>query len=214
QSVGAIVNQQTQPDARPFYLGTYVAPRQGANTVYVPFALKGVDGRNSTITVQNTSAQASSVDARFVGRDEGLVGRVQLFLPPSAARQIRRADRTDLPAAMNAAATLVADQPIVAIGDVVDNTAGNNILELYTGVSTGATSQLAPLVFSDRNGWDSEIRIQNASNAPVTVRVAVQPTGGGTQITSPPGSVAAEAPYRLPPPAVAPVGGNLLWSAD
>jgi hypothetical protein len=214
QSVGAIVNQQTQPDARPFYLGTYVAPRQGANTVYVPFALKGVDGRNSTITVQNTSAQASSVDARFVDRDSGLVGRVQIFLPPFAARQIRLADRSDLPATMNAAATLVADQPIVAIGDVVDTTAGNNILELYTGVSTGANSQLAPLVFSDRNGWDSEIRIQNASNAPVTVRVSVQPTGGGTQITSPAVSIAPNAPYSFRPRDVAQIGGNFVGSAS
>jgi hypothetical protein len=214
QSVAAIVNQQSQPDARPFYLGTYVAPRQAANTVYVPFALKGADGRNSTITVQNASAQASTVDARFIGRDEGLVGRVQLFLPPFAARQIRLADRTDLPAFMNAAAVLVADQPIVAIGDVVDNAGGNNILELYTGVSTGATSQLAPLVFSDRNGWDSEIRIQNTTNAPVTVRVAVQPTGGGTQITSPAVSVAPNAPYSFRPRDVAAIGSNFVGSAE
>src|SRR5439155_22969907 len=87
-------------------------------------------------------------------------------------------------------------------------------LELYTGVTTGATSQLAPLVFSDRNGWDSEIRIQNATNAAVTVRVAVQPTGGGTQITSPAVSIAPNAPYSFRPRDVAAIGGNFVGSAQ
>jgi hypothetical protein len=115
---------------------------------------------------------------------------------------------------MDASAVLVADQPIVAVGDVVDTTPGTPILELYTGVTTGAPSQLAPLVFSDRNGWDSEVRIQNTGNAPATVRVRVQPTGGGTEITSPPVSVAPNAPYSFRPRDVAAIGSNFVGSAQ
>jgi hypothetical protein len=210
QPVGAIVNQQSPPDARPFFVGTFVAPRAGANTVFLPYALRGVDTRTSTITVQNASTSPATVNATFTSA-EGQIGRVQLFLPPFAARQLRLADRADVPTTMNAAAVLQADQPIVAIGDVVDSATG--IFELYTGMSTGATSQLAPLVFSDRNGWDSEVRIQNASSAPVSVRVSVQPTGGGAEITSPAQTVQAGAPYTFRPRDVN-VGGNFVGSAQ
>src|SRR5579884_2459309 len=214
QLVGAIVNEQSQPDAQPFFFGTYVAPRSAANTVYLPFALKGVGGRNSTITVQNASAAPATVDARFFGRDEGLIGRVQVFLPPYAARPIRLAERTDLPGVMDASAVLVADQPIVAVGDVVDTTPGTPILELYTGLTGGAAAQLAPLIFSDRNGWDSEVRIQNTGTAPTSVRVRVQPTGGGTEIATPPVSIAPNAAYSFRPRDVAAIGSNFVGSAQ
>jgi hypothetical protein len=210
QPVGAIVNQQSAPDARPFFVGTFDAPRAAANTVFLPYALRGVDSRSSTITVQNASTSPTTVNATFVTPD-AQIGRIQVFLPPFAARQLRLADRTDLPSAMNAAAVLQADQPIVAIGDVVDSTTG--VFELYTGVSTGATSQLAPLLFSDRNGWDSEVRIQNAGNGPVSVRVTVQPTGGGASITSAPQTVQPGAPYTFRPRDVN-VGGNFVGSAQ
>jgi hypothetical protein len=177
-----------------------VAPRAPGNSVYLPYALRGIEGRNSTISVQNAGPTATNVEARFYTREDGaLVGRVQIFVPPLAARPIRLADRAELPPVLNASAVLVADQPIVAIGDVVDTSGGNSMLELYTGVSGGATSQFAPLIFNQRNGWDSEIRIQNASSAAVNVRVSVQPTGGGNQISSSPVSIPPNAPYTYRP---------------
>src|SRR5262249_37884454 len=111
--------------------------------------------------------------------------------------RIALADRTDVPGTMNAAAVIQADQPIVAIGDLLDTATG--IFELYTGVSGGANSQVAPLVFNDRNGWDSEVRVQSTGTNPVSVRVGVQPTGGGTEVTSAPTTLAPNTPYSFRP---------------
>ena len=209
QPVGAIVNVQTQPDVQPFYVGTFVAPRAAGNTVYLPYALKQLGSRTSTFTVQNASATATNVDALFYSR-EGLLGRIQVFLPPFAARRIRLAERGDLPGVMDASAVLQAGQPIVAIADVFDSATG--IYQLYTGIPAGSPSQLAPLVFNDRNGWDSEVRIQNASPSPVSVRVHVQPTGGGPEIISPPIAIPPNAPYTFRPSEVG-IGSNFVGSA-
>ena len=211
QPIGAIVNQQTQPDARPFYVGTFVAPRTPSTTVFMPYALKQVDTRSSTITVQNAGAAPTTVDARFYTTD-GLAGRVQVFVPALASRRLRLADMGEVPAGMNAAAVLVADQPIVAIGDVYD--AATGILQVYTGEPTGAGSQLAPLLFKDRNGWDSEIRVQNTTASAISVRVRVQPTGGGTEITSSPVTVTANAPYTFRPRELPELPSGLVASAN
>ncbi len=211
QPIGAIVNQQTQPDARPFYVGTIVAPRTPSTSVFLPYALKDVSGRSSTITVQNTAAVPSTVEARFYTPD-GLASRVQVFVPQFAARRLALASIAEVPSGMNAAAVLLADQPIVAIGDVYD--ANTGIFQVYTGESAGASSQLAPLLFKDRIGWDSEVRIQNVSASPVSVRVRVQPTGGGTEIATAAVSVPANAPYSFRPRDVAELPGGLVASAQ
>ncbi len=211
QPIGAIVNQQTQPDARPFYVGTFVAPRTVGTAVYLPYALKQVEGRSSTLTVQNTAPTAAVVEARFYTQD-GLAARLQVFVPAFASRRLALADIPEVPAGMNAAAVLLADQPIAAIGDVYD--ANTGIFQLYTGVPAGAPSQLAPLIFKDRGGWDSEVRIQNASANPVSVRVRVQPTGGGLEIVSPPVTVGPNAPYTFRPRDIAALPSGLVASAE
>jgi hypothetical protein len=211
QPIGAIVNEQTQPDARPFYVGTFVAPGTPSTTVYLPYAIKGVENRNSTITVQNAGTVPATVDARFFSAD-GLAARVQVFVPPLASRRLRLADLGEVPAGMNAAATLVSDQPIVAIGSVFD--ANTGIMYAYTGVTGGAASQLAPLLFKERGGWESDLRVQNVSGSPVSIRVRVQPTGGGTEITSAPVTVAANAPYTFRPRDMPELPAGLVASAQ
>jgi hypothetical protein len=211
QPIGAIVNQQTQPDASPFYVGTFDAPRAPATSVFVPYAVKQVASRSSTITVQNAGTAPANVEARFFTPD-GLAGRLQVFIPALASRRIALADRAELPANMDAAAVLLSDQPIVAVGDVYDSSTG--IFQLSTGGTGGASSQLAPLLFKARGGWDSEVRIQNTTGGPVTVRVAVQPTGGGTQITTAPVTVASNSPYTFRPADIPDLPGALVASAQ
>jgi len=210
QPVGAIVNQQTQPDANPFYVGTFDAPRAPAPAVFLPYAVKQVGTRSSTITVQNTGRAPATVEARFF-TPEGLAGRLQVFIPALASRRIALNDRAELPANMDAAAALISDQPIVAVGDVYDSSTG--IFQLSTGVG-GATSQLAPLLFKARGGWDSEIRIQNTTGGAVTVRVATQPTGGGAQITTAPVTVAPNSPYTFRPADLPDLASGLVASAQ
>jgi hypothetical protein len=211
QAIGAIVNQQTQPDASPFYVGTFDAPRAPATSVFLPYAVKQVGSRSSTITVQNAGSAAANVEARFF-TSAGLAGRFQVFVPALASRRIALADRAELPANTDAAAVLLSDQPIVAVGDVYDSSTG--IFELSTGGTSGAPSQLAPLLFKARGGWDSEIRVQNTTGGAVTVRVSVQPTGGGAQITTAPVTVAPNSPYTFRPSDVPDLAAGLVASAQ
>ncbi len=211
QPIGAIVNEQTQPDASPFYVGTFDAPRTPATSVFVPYAVKQVGSRSSTITVQNAGTAPASVEARFFTPD-GLAGRFQVFIPALASRRIALSDRPELPGNMDAAAVLLSDQPIVAIGDVYDSSTG--IFQLSTGGTGGSTAQLAPLLFKARNGWDSEIRVQNTTSGAVTVRVSVQPTGGGAQITTAPVTVAPNSPYTFRPTDVPDLAPGLVASAQ
>jgi hypothetical protein len=211
QPIGAIVNEQTQPDANPFYVGTFDAPRTPATTVFLPYAVKQVAGRSSTVSVQNTGSAPANVEARFFTPD-GLAGRLTMFIPPSASRRLALNDRAELPAGMDAAAVLLSDQPIVAVGDVYDS--GTGIFQLSTGGLAGATAQLAPLIFKARGGWESEIRVQNTTPGAVTVRVAVQPTGGGAQITTAPVTVGPNSPYTFRPTDVPDLAPNLVASAQ
>jgi hypothetical protein len=214
QPVGAIVNQQAQPDAPPYWVGSFVAPQTPGTAVYLPYAMK-TSTRTSTLTVQNASATATTVTATFFGT-AGPIANVQVFLPPLASRQLVLAERAELPANMEASVVLQASQPIVAVGDVVDIPTG--IHALYTGSPAGAPAQFAPLVFNDRpsptGSWDSEVRVQNVSGAQASVRVRIQPTGGGTEISPPAVTVAPNAAHTFRMREVAGLGSNFVGSAQ
>jgi hypothetical protein len=209
QPIGALVNEQSFEAPR-YFFGTFVTPPTPARTVYVPYVVKQVGTRTSTVTVQNTGAVGTNVNASFITRDGQLI-RAGLSLPPFSARQMRLAERPELPAGLDASVVLQADQPIVAVSSIYDNATG--ILQLSAGLPTGAPSMNLPLLFKERGGWNSEVRVQNTQNAPVNVRVRVQPTGGGTEIATAPVSVPANGPYSFNPNELAAIPVDFVGSA-
>ena len=196
QPVGALVNVQTQVGGPRYFFGTFVTSSSPAQTVYLPYVLKQVGTRTSTVAVQNTASVGTVANLNFVTSD-GQIYRLQLPLPPFSARQVRLAERPELPAGLDAALVVQADQPLVVAGDIYDTATG--IYQLSSGLTSAAPEQGVPLVFKERNGWNSEVRVQNTTNAPITVRVRVQPTGGGLEIATAPVSVPANAPYTFRP---------------
>ncbi|HLI26181.1 MAG TPA: hypothetical protein VKZ60_03870 [Chloroflexota bacterium] len=209
QPVGALVNLQALEAPR-YFFDTFVAQRTPAQTVYLPYVVKQVGTRTSTVAVQNAGAAPATATLNFVTSD-GQIYRLAVPLPPYTARQVRLAERAELPVGLDAALVVQADQPLVVAGSLYDTATG--IYQLSSGLTTAAAQQAVPLVFKQRNGWDSEVRVQNTANAPVSVRVRVQPTGGGLEIATPPVTVPANAPYTFRPTDLPALPGDFVGSA-
>lgn len=209
QPVGALVNLQAVEAPR-YFFGTFVTPRAPAQTVYLPYVVKQVGTRTSTVAVQNTGAAPTTATLNFV-TSEGQIYRLALPLPPFTARQVRLAERPELPAGLDAALVAQADQPLVVAGEIYDTATG--IYQLSSGLTSASAEQAVPLVFKERNGWNSEVRVQNATNATISVRVRVQPTGGGVEIATPPVTVLPNAPYTFRPADLPALPNNFVGSA-
>ena len=137
---------------------------------FVPSIMHGYNGLDSTITIQNSGRDCTSIWLYY--REEGncefmKAQHIELLAPGEAIRIGPGADADmsfpspELDAPWLGSVHITAGEPLAIVVDQWD--ADSTMLLTYAGVPKdyGATANYAPLVYRDLDGWNAEIYVQN-----------------------------------------------------
>jgi hypothetical protein len=154
------------------FLGRY-DPVYGGHAFYVPSLFAGHGGFTSVMYIQNAGLECTSIELWFQGYDDCLRPRVCdiLTLAPGESHQFDAS--SCMPAGWQGGAWVRSSQPLAIAVDHV----GNDVLMTYTGMptelnythngeplfTTGSAVAYGPLVYSEYQGWDTSIVVQNMS---------------------------------------------------
>jgi hypothetical protein len=163
------------------HLGTY-DPVYGGYGYYVPLVYADKAGFNSWIYIQNGGLECSSVEIWFKDQEECLRARIceVSTLAPGETLQF---DPNDCVSQFQGSAWIRTSQPMAVAVDIV----GRDVLMTYVGepaeinytfdpaeaaATEGNQVAFGPLIYSEYQGWDSGVQVQNLStqlNAKVKV---------------------------------------------
>jgi len=151
--------------ARPPLALTYDVPA-AASTLYLPMVVKNSDGWTSELSIQSATETRGNVAVQFVREDGTLDRLVNTILGPLGSTTVGL-DAIDLGGgSWRGAAIVTAD---VQVSAVVTMAAPSSDAMAYDArVETGST-EYAPLVFKNRNGWTSSVVVQNIATRATTV---------------------------------------------
>jgi hypothetical protein len=163
------------------YLGHW-DPVYGGFGFYAPSLYANFAGFTSFMYIQNAGLECTSVEIWFKAQDDCLRARICdiLTLAPGDTHQFDVA--TCVAPGWLGSAWIRTSQPMAVAVDQV----GNDVLMTYTGMpnelkftfegqayfTTGSTIAFGPLIYSEYQGWDSAVTVQNMS-ATVAAKVKV-----------------------------------------
>ncbi|MFN8424049.1 MAG: DUF11 domain-containing protein [Anaerolineae bacterium] len=152
-------------------------PRGGAYMYYAPLVFAAKGGLNSKICIQNSGNECTSLEVWFKGQDDCLRATIGDVLSLSPGETICFDPNNVIGPDWLGSAWIRSTQPL---GIVVD-TMGANHFTAYNGVPAdvdalnfgyGNQVSFLPLTYSEYQGWDSAIQVQNMS-AVVSAKVKV-----------------------------------------
>jgi hypothetical protein len=155
------------------HLGAY-DPVYGGYGYYVPLVYADKAGFNSWIYIQNSGLECSSVEIWFKDQEECLRARIceVSTLAPGETLQV---DPNDCVSQFQGSAWIRTSQPMAVAVDIV----GRDVLMTYVGepeelnytfdpeeatFSEGNQVAFGPLIYSEYQGWDSGVQVQNLSS--------------------------------------------------
>jgi hypothetical protein len=155
-------------------LGVY-DPVFGGFAYYVPLVYAQAAGFNSILYIQNGGLECSSIEIWFKEQDDCLRARIcEIFtLAPGETFQFDPNDCVG--PSFQGSAWLRASQPLAVAVDIV----GRDVLMTYEGMpsqlnytfdptqsffTVGSQVAFGPLVYSEFQGWDSGVQVQNFSS--------------------------------------------------
>ena len=154
------------------FLGHY-DPVYGGFAYFAPALYAVHGGFNSFMYIQNLGLECTSVEIWFRAMDDCLRARICdiTTLAPGETHQFDAS--SCMPTGWNGSAWLRSSEPLAI---AIDN-AGNDVLMTYTGVpselnyvhngeplfTTGSAVAFGPLIYSEYQGWDTAIVVQNLS---------------------------------------------------
>ncbi|MEO8084635.1 MAG: hypothetical protein ABI780_12505, partial [Ardenticatenales bacterium] len=143
-------------------------PTFGGYTYYTPLLFAAKGGLNSVIHIHNSGDECSSIELWYRTQDVCLRNVIADVLQLAPGETVSIDPNTAIGPDWLGGAYISASQPL---GIVVD-TKGPNMFTSYNGIpgdvneidfSTGNQVSFAPLVYSEYQGWDSALQVQNLS---------------------------------------------------
>jgi hypothetical protein len=152
------------------YNGTFAGFAAGADTIYMPSIVYEYYGYNSELSVQNTGAADTDITIDYAC-PTGVYSDTAAAVGPGASAHFDLANNppTGLPSNSACSATVMADEPVVAI-DNQYNQAG--FLQTYNGFLAGADVLNVTALYNGYYGWASSLDIQNVGITDTVVTVA------------------------------------------
>jgi len=148
-------------------------PVYGGYAFFTPSLLAGFGGYTSILYIQNAGLECTSVELWFKSFEDCLRPRIcdVLTLAPGESHQFDTS--SCMPSGWAGSAWVRSSEPLALAVDHV----GNDVLMTYTGVpgelnyvhngqalfTTGSTVAFGPLVYSEYQGWDTTVVVQNLS---------------------------------------------------
>ncbi|MCB0216898.1 MAG: DUF11 domain-containing protein, partial [Chloroflexi bacterium] len=164
-------------------------PKFGGYTYYAPLVFAGRGGLDSSFHIQNSGILCTSLEIWFKGQDACLRPILGDVLSLAPGETITFDPNTVVGPDWLGSAWIRGTQPL---GTVVD-TLGANHFTSYTavpgdvaelGFSLGDQVNYAPLVYSEHQGWDSVVQVQNLSaTLPAKVKVYFLDRSGDVKTT-------------------------------
>jgi hypothetical protein len=171
QKVAAIVNILGDNGASG---ASYDGSSVGGTTLLIPLVMKANAGYNTWFNVQNTGAADATVNVTY---SDGITA--SSVVKPGAAATFNQASEAHA-AGFVGSATIASTQPVAAAVMEV----GTSILFAFSGVPSGATSPVMPLINANNGGYITGAQIQNAGAQDTTVTVSYKASPGlGTDCT-------------------------------
>ncbi|MBM2812370.1 MAG: hypothetical protein HW416_3129 [Chloroflexi bacterium] len=186
QPVSAIVNRVNYSGALA-YSGSLTVPSAAATTqVNVPLVYGGMNGYNTTLSIQNTSTAAATYTVAL--QQNGFASptaSIQVQIPSLAVRRIRIGSDVAVPTNFVGAAMISSSASLIAVGETRNTSL--NVMLGYAGIGVGATTMNAPLLFKNAsNGWVSGVQVVNMANATVTLNASLRNRDSGIAFGLPP----------------------------
>jgi hypothetical protein len=166
----------------------------GGYAFFAPSLYAGAGGFSSVLYIQNAGLECSSVELWFKGQDDCLRPRVCDILTLAPGETVQFDASGCMPPGWIGGAWVRASQPLAIAVDHI----GNDVLMTYTGspgalnysyggqdyFTTGSEVAYGPLIYSEYQGWDTTIVVQNLSGAHAAkVKVYFLDRGGGVITT-------------------------------
>ena len=145
-----------------------------ATTVYVPVLVRNADGWTSQIVIMNTAGAPVSATARLLEPAGSSPASLTATLPAYASVTLDLSVSQFLPQTWEGSAVISADGPVVAVATMTRP--GSNSIA-FDGRPSGAQVAYAPLIFKNRNGWNTTVFIQNLGAETATVQLLYSGTG-------------------------------------
>ena len=154
------------------FLGAY-DPVYGGYAFYAPSVYAAAGGYNSVLYIQNGGLECTSLEIWFKGRDDCLRPRICDVTTLAPGETFQFDASSCMPAGWVGDAWIRSTQPL---GVAVDHI-GNDVLMTYTGLpaelnyvfqgvkyfTTGSAVAYGPLIYSEYQGWDTQVIVQNLS---------------------------------------------------
>ena len=140
----------------------------GGTTLLIPLVMKANSGYNTWFNVQNTGATDATVNVTY---SDGVTA--SSVVKPGAAATFNQASEAHA-AGFVGSATIASTQPVAAAVMEV----GTSILFAFSGVPSGATSPVMPLINANNGGYVTGVQIQNAGTLTTTVTVSYKGSTG------------------------------------
>jgi hypothetical protein len=143
-------------------------PQFGGYMYYAPLNYNEYQGCTSTLIIQNSGTQCTSVEIWYKEQDNCLRAVIDDVLALAPGESIRITPPR-VPQGSQGAAWIRASQPL---GIVVDVDCGDMLLthrgvpadSFGAGFSAGSDRNYGPLIYREFNGWDTVIQVQNLSS--------------------------------------------------
>jgi len=167
----------TSPTAAATATGTTTPVTMGF-VLWVPIAVRNVGGDDSGIQVQNTGTTAAilTIDYYYADGNRAATSGPHT-VQPSNPENFYQPNERGLPSGFDGSAVIRSSQPIAAIVNRVNYTAGSSTSSL-TVPSSPNTSFYVPLVYGGRDDYFTTLSIQNTSPDPATYTLNLQPNAG------------------------------------
>ncbi|MCB0216578.1 MAG: DUF11 domain-containing protein, partial [Chloroflexi bacterium] len=143
-------------------------PYSGAYMYYAPLIFASNAGLNTTLYLQNLGEECSSLEIWLKGQDNCLRPIIGDILTLSPGESVAFDPNTVVGPDWLGSAWIRATQPLAIVVDAK----GTNHFTAYTGVAAdvddagytaGNQVNFAPLIYSEYQGWDTAIQVQNLS---------------------------------------------------
>jgi hypothetical protein len=163
-----------------------LTPTTSAFALWVPIAVKGANGDDSGIQVQNTAGSAATVSIEYYDQAGNLVfTNGPQTVQASSSITFYQPAELGLPLGFDGSAVVRSSQAVAAIVNRVNYTSTLASAGSLTVPATPGNTYTIPLVYGGMNNYFTTISVQNAGTTPATYTVALQANAGSSGTVTP-----------------------------
>lgn len=152
---------------------SYVGTSSGSTTLLLPLLMKNNAGNDTWFNIQNTGTSDATVNVAYSsGTNVG-----PIVIKPGAAKSYFQKNESHSLTVFSAIVT--SNQPVAAT--VIQESA--SVMYAYTGLPSGSTAPVMPLINTNNGGTVTGVQIQNAGSSATNVTVTYTPSLFGTTCT-------------------------------